>query len=83
MSRDETTMDSSEQSDPRVIEVVMADDGLMTPGGTLHRYDQNKSCYRNINTNVSTDLMTAAVHEGRELCEDCEWPNGAEGVLQQ
>ncbi|SIS05916.1 hypothetical protein [Natronorubrum daqingense] len=32
-------------------------------------------------TNVSTDLTTAAVGDGNELCPACEWPEGAQDVL--
>lgn len=72
----------SEQIDPRLIEVVMAGNGLRTAGGTLHRLDQNKACHRDTNTTTKTDLTTAAVADGRSLCKDCEWPDGAEEVLQ-
>lgn len=80
----EQDVDDSEQVDPRLVEVVMASaDDLMCEGGILHRYDQDACCHRETARKTTTDLTTAAVLDGRSLCEDCDWPDGAKEVLRQ
>lgn len=48
----------------------------------LHRSDEDKACGNQPDTNHGTDLETAAVTDGNELCPACEWPEGSEAVLE-
>lgn len=71
----------SEQNDPRLVQVYDAH-RLRKEGTVLHRWDEEYRCSHAPVSNVSTDLTTAAVLDGRTLCSRCEWPEGAEEVLQ-
>jgi len=69
------------EPDPRLVTVCWS--GASAPrGDVLHRYDESAACPKTPDTNTSTDLTTAAVTDGNELCSLCEWPNGAETVLR-
>lgn len=70
----------SEHGDAELIEVIDAHQ-LQKPGTILHRLDDDKGCSNRPDTNTSTDLVTAAVLDGHELCSRCEWPEGAEEVI--
>lgn len=47
----------------------------------LHRREDDKACGNQPDTSLGTDLETAAVEDGNELCPACEWPDGCEAVL--
>lgn len=72
-------MDGMDQ-DPRLVTVCWSGDGGPR-NDLLHRYDDEAACGNQPSTNVSTDLTTAAVTDGNELCPRCDWPEGAEEVL--
>jgi hypothetical protein len=80
MTDSATPRDEDVQTDPRLIKVIDRRD-LKEPGTTLHRLDDEKGCSHRPDTNTQTDLVTAAVLDGRELCSRCVWPDGAEEVL--
>lgn len=69
-----------ESEDPRLVTVVWP--GRMRNGLTLHRHDDGAGCGNRPETNTSTDLTTAAVFDGHELCQLCEWPDGCEEVIE-
>lgn len=76
-------------TDPSLLQVFAAGKNLQLGRGTLHRVDEDARCNRAPeNHTVETDLTTAAVAndidslEGHDLCDYCEWPDGAEEVLQ-
>lgn len=73
-------MGDIEEGDPRLIQVYDAH-RLKKEGTTLHRWDEEYQCDHAPESNVSTDLVTAAVLDGHTLCSRCEWPEGAEEVL--
>lgn len=72
----------NESADPRLIEVITKRDGFLDPVGPLHRLDSEKQCGNIPTHNSKTDLVTAVVGDGHELCDNCEWPEGAQGVVE-
>jgi hypothetical protein len=76
-------VDGTDESDlPGLIQVYAAGNGFMRGTGTLHRYDTDHRCETAPDTiRSSTDLITAAVSSDHKLCPYCEWPDGAEEVL--
>lgn len=53
-----------------------------TRTGALHRVEAGR-CSRAPPPAHTTDLATAAVDSDFHLCSHCEWPDGAEEVLQE
>lgn len=70
------------ETEPELV-IVVGKAGVLRRGeGTLHRHDPDAACHQRPDTGAQTDLATAAVRDGHDLCDDCEWPDGAEGVLR-
>ena len=67
--------------DPELVEVKWAGGGLLTSGSLLHRDNRAFACGNRPENNITTDLITAEVTGGHELCPNCQWPDGAEDVI--
>lgn len=77
---DESTRET--EHDPRLVTVCWSGDHPPR-GDLLHRADETVACANQPSTSLTTDLTTAAVTDGNELCQRCEWPEGAQAVLEQ
>ena len=67
--------------EPGLVVVCWAGDGALTDA-LLHRAESSAACGNRPSARITTDLTTAAVADGNTLCPACEWPDGAQVVLE-
>lgn len=81
MENNDHTLNETEKN-PRLVTVCWSGDHPPR-NDLLHRSEGDAACGNQPSTNLSTDLTTAAVTDGNELCPHCDWPDGAQAVLEQ